>query len=347
MKYSIDLNRYDACPRFNDWLDEQHIDQLGELDILGFRPRPSFVLFSLSQDTYQTSFGDFQQTRQNELRDSVFSDFPSPIAYYFYRFENGYENNLQRLHFLRDTWESIVDVLHAIAIAECRFRRIALAEPLKCNSLLSDSIAQRIQNIELILDQAAAIGVTLGLSRIVTATVLQTMRELNQTRNAFSHSAAQSEAQAHTWIAECIEDVLDVIDDISGLAGVHILKYVCHKDVNTLRCEVFRGHGGTKTLKDVPLTADQVASSGKYFTLDHMLLVCDGSIFSLRPFMHFQSDPSGHATRLCLYRKARGDTPNRLLEYEIAGIAVRHNEDRNIFKPELDEIRGLFGLGPD
>ena len=173
------------------------------------------------------------------------------------------------------------------------------------------------------------------------------MRELNQTRNAFSHSAAQSEVQANTWIVECIEDVFDILDDLSGLADVQVLKYMGQKDGNTLRCEVFRGHGGTKTLRDMPLTPDQVNNSRQYFTLDHMLATCDGSIFSLRPFVHFRVDQSGHATKLCLYRKARGDVPNRRLEYEIAGEATRNDEDRNAFKPELDEIRSLFGLGPD
>jgi hypothetical protein len=347
MKLSIDLNRYDACPPYNDWLDELHVEQSGELDILGFKPRPSLILFSHSQDTYQALFGDFQQSRQDDLRQSVYSDFPSPIAYYFYRFENGYENNLQRLHFLRDTWESIVDVLHAVAVAECRFRRMTLADPLKVGNLLSDSVAQRIQNIELILLHASNAGLSLGLSRIVTPTVLQTMRELNQTRNAFSHSAAQSEAQANTWIIECLEDVIDVLDDLSGLADLQVLKYGGQKDGNTLRCEVFRGHGGTRTLKDIPLTQDQVNDSRQYFVVDHMLAMCDGSIFSLRPFVHFRLDPSGHATKLCLFRKARGDAPNRRLEYEITGEATRQDQDRNAFKPELDEIRSLFGLGPD
>jgi hypothetical protein len=121
MKLQLNLNRYDSCPQYNDWLDQQYFDQSGVLNIFNYQPRPSFVLFSLSQDTYQAAFADFQQQRQEELKQTVFDEFPSPIAHYFYRFENGYENELQRLHFLRDTWEAIVDVLHSAIVAECRF----------------------------------------------------------------------------------------------------------------------------------------------------------------------------------------------------------------------------------
>jgi hypothetical protein len=77
------------------------------------------------------------------------------------------------------------------------------------------------------------------------------MRDLNQSRNSFSHSAAQSDAQARAWIGECYEDVTSVLDDLRGLADVHVLRHVGQVDARTLRCEVFRGHGFTKTIKSI------------------------------------------------------------------------------------------------
>src|SRR6266540_7327237 len=189
MRLQLDPNTYDACPQYNDWLDERYAEQSGTLAILSFQPRPSFVLFSLSQDTYQAAFADFQQQREEELREIVFNEFPSPIAYYFYRFENGYENELQRLHLLRDTWEAITDILHAMAIAECRFNGLSLAGPIAFSHLLSDSVAQRLLNIERIIGHAMSQGTTLNVSRIASIATLGTMRNLNQSRNAFSHSA--------------------------------------------------------------------------------------------------------------------------------------------------------------
>jgi hypothetical protein len=200
MKLHLDLENFDACPRYNDWLDAQYDAKSGFLDILGFRPRPSFVLYSLSQDTYQAAFADFQQQREEEIKQTVFDEFPSSIAHYFYRFENGYENELQRLYLLRDTWEAIIDILHATVVAECRFRQIPLTAPLSFSQLFSDSVAQRLLNIECIAGHTDKQGIALGISQIVKVATLEAMRELNQYRNAFSHSAAQSEVQARTWI---------------------------------------------------------------------------------------------------------------------------------------------------
>src|SRR5262249_11175508 len=146
MKVQLDLSNFDACPQYNQWLDDRYAQEYKLLDIFGYQPRPSFVLFNLSKDTYQAAFDDFRRQREEEVKELVFSDYPSPIAHYFYRFENGYENELQRLHFLRDTWEAIVEVLHAAAVAECRFRRISLVEPIVFSHFLSDSVAQRLLN---------------------------------------------------------------------------------------------------------------------------------------------------------------------------------------------------------
>lgn len=52
MKLQLDPNNYEACPSYNEWLDEQYSEQSGgTLDIRGYQPRPSFVLFTMSPDT--------------------------------------------------------------------------------------------------------------------------------------------------------------------------------------------------------------------------------------------------------------------------------------------------------
>lgn len=347
MRVHLDRNRFDACPPYNEWLDRTYSEEKGELNILTFRPRPSEVLFQMSPDTYEAAFADFQQEREDELKNKVFEDFPSPIAHYFYRFENGYENDLQRLHLLRDTWESIVDVIHAITVAECRHRGVALANPVRFSDLLSDSVAQRLLNIERLMQQAADAGTPLKISQIVPGATLQKMRELNQSRNGFSHSAAQSEAQARTWIGECYGDVIDVLDDIKRLAEIDVYRYLGQVDGLTLRCEHFYGHGFTRTIKPVTLNAAQVAASQRFFQQGQMLVACEGDLFGLRPLVLFKEDAAGHVTKLCLFRRTHGDAPNRKVEYEIVGEAVRHNEDRAIVQAEINELRALFGLAPE
>lgn len=348
MKFQLDLSNFESNSRYNEWLDDQHIEQSGnKLNILGYQPRPSFVLFSLSQDTYQAAFDDFRRQREEDLKEIVFAEFPSPIAHYFYRFENGYENELQRLHFMRDSWEATVDVLHAIATAECRFRKRSLADPIKFSHLLTDSMAQRLLNIERIISQSKAQGVDLQIAEIVSIATLQAMRELNQSRNGFSHSAAQSEAQARTWIIECYEDVIGILDDLRALSRVRVLRYLGQTDNRTLRCEVFRGHGFTKTINSLVVNDNQLGESQRYFRQGEVLISYDECIFSLRPIVYFREDTTGHTTKLCMFRKTRGAGTNRCIEYEVVGESTRWTEDRNLFKPEIDELRGLFGLQPD
>lgn len=346
MKLQLDPNNYEACPPYNEWLDEQYSEQSGRtLDILGYQPRPSLVLFTMSPDTYQAAFSDFTQQREEEIKDSVCNQFPSPIAYYFYRFENGYESELQRLHLLRDTWESVIDILHAIAVAECRHRNIPFADPLKFKDLLTDSVAKRLENIEEITRQLSAAGISPSIARISPAATLAAMKELNQSRNAFSHSAAQSEAQARSWISECYLDVVEVLADLDGLEDIQIVRYLGQVDGTTLRCEIFRGHSSTRTIQKIKISHQQMLDSAKYFQQGQMLVIADGLIFGLRPMIYFREDGAGHTTRLCIFRKTRGEATDRRLEYEIIGEAARHEEDRRNFATEINELRVLFGLG--
>ena len=78
-----------------------------------------------------------------------------------------------------------------------------------------------------------------------------------------------------------------------------------------------------------------------------MLALMQEYVFSLRPLIFFREDPSGHATKLCVFRKTEGDGSDRRLQYEIVGEATRWDQARVSFRTELDELRGLFGLGPD
>lgn len=347
MKLQLDPNNYSACQQYNDWLDEQYSEQSGPLDIFGYQPRPSLVLFTMSPDTYEATFSDFIQQREEEIKGSVCNLFPSPIAYYFYRFENGYENDLQRLHFLRDTWESVIDILHALAVAESRHRQLPLTDPLKFKDLLTDSVAKRLENIEGIVNQLSAVGVIPSVAQISPTATLLAMKDLNQSRNAFSHSAAQSEAQARNWISECYVDVLEILAGLDGLENIHIVRYLSQVDGTTLRCEVFRGHSSTRTIQNIKISHQQMIDSARYFQQGQMLVIAGGLIFGLRPMIHFREDGVGHTTRLCIFRKTRGDAPDRRFEYEVVGEAVRQDESRTHFSAELTELRGLFGLGAD
>lgn len=347
MRFRLNPADFNSCPQFNLWLDESHEEEHGHLEILSYQPRASEVLFQMSPRTYKAAFSDFLAEHDEDLKRTVTEGFPSPIAHYYYRFENGYESDLQRLHLLRDTWEAIIDVLHAISVSEMRFRGITFPDPIKFSHLLSDRIADRLLNVERIVASAQARGISLSVSKIARQPVLEQMRELNQTRNAFSHHAAQSEVQARAWIVECYEDVIGILDDIRALENCSLLRYMGQTDGSTLRCESFKGHGFTRTIQPIKLTANQVQQSQRYFQQGQMLALFEGSLFSVRPLMFFREDATGNMTKPCIFRKTHGDGPNRLIEFAVVGDSISVDESRLAFQVEMDELRALFGLGAD
>src|SRR6266496_6653827 len=110
------------------------------------------------------------------------------------------------------------------------------------------------------------------ISQIAPLVTLQAMKELNQSRNAFSHSAAQSEMQARNWINECLEDVLDILSDLEGLKSVQIARYISQAGLN-LRCELFRGYSSTRTIRSIPITNQQMIDSARYFQPGQVIVV--------------------------------------------------------------------------
>src|SRR6185369_530193 len=111
-----------------------------------------------------------------------------------------------------------------------------------------------------------------------------------------------------------------------------------------VRGELFKGHSLTRTISSFCLTAQQAVTSIRFLRQGEILCLAGPRLFSVRPLIHSIEVDSGHRTNLCAYRKARGDVPNRHLEYEVIGEATRREEDRAQFKAELDELRALFGL---
>jgi hypothetical protein len=347
MNFGADKDNYDKLPDFNEWVDLQFTAENRDLEVLGFRPRPSLVLHQLSFDTYEVALADYRAQKEEELKEVVTSEFPAPIAHYFYRFLYGSENELQRLHFLRDTWEAIINFLHALVVGETRFLCLSLTAPLKFSELLSDKLNARLLNIERLLDYAIANGVTLESEKVVSKALLTKIRELNQTRNAFSHIGAQSEEQARQFISESYVDVIDVLEQLKRLREIKVMRYLNQQGLKNVRHERFDGHSMTKTIKDLQLTKTQVNDSARYLQNDQLIVACGKRFFGLRPFYYFEQDPNGHLTKLCFYKQAKGNSPNRKLVFEVVGESREVKFDRGIFKPELDELRTMFGLAPD
>jgi hypothetical protein len=200
-------NKYEKNSDFNEYLDEE-----GEIEIEGITFQRSWVLYNLDPIAYDSALRDFRQRIEEDFKEMVCNDFPTPIAYPFYRSEWGYENSIQRLLFLRDTWESLIFVLYAIVVGEFLFLEIPMNDTkIKKKEILSDRLYSKLDIIKQLLKLEHLKNYEFNSLNIISNEVIKKIIELNQTRNAFSHSPALSEAQATKIYSECYPDVFSVL----------------------------------------------------------------------------------------------------------------------------------------
>lgn len=345
-----DKSKFDSNPAFNAWIDSQFAESNGgDLSILGKVLRPSEVLHQLSFDAYEAAFPQFRKFREQNVVEKVTEQFPINIAYPFSRFLEGSENNIQKLQFLRDTWEGLINFIHAIVIGEARHDKMDLTIPLpagnlKCGNILSDKLNDRIQTIEGVLQLATQTGVTFEVAKLFDPALISIIRDLNQTRNAFSHTAALSEDQALQYINECYDDVCDVLEGFVGLTSVRLLRYDRLNGVK-MRHERFDGHSNTRRFIETQVTSTMISASLPLLVSEETLLMIGGKLFSLRPLLHFM--PIGQVTHVGYLKKAKGDAPDRKIVFELVGESKEVEENRIQFQAAINEIRALFKQPPE
>ncbi|MEA3186916.1 MAG: hypothetical protein QOD99_746 [Chthoniobacter sp.] len=344
MKATPDQANFNSAESFNAWIDDRFQNENGgSLQILGQALRPSEVLHRFSFAGYLAAFPEFKQHWEETLITKVVSDFPILIAHPFYRFLEGSENETQRFQFLRDTWEGLINCVHALVVSEARAAGMALVAPAKCGTILTDKLSDRLDTIEQILTQAAAAGLALESANVVDLSMIATIKQLNQTRNAFSHTGAIAEDQAKNYITECLDDVFDVLDAFSGLKEVRLMRYDSLNGMQ-LRHERFDGHANTKRFGTIALSAATAGVVMPLLSKDETLMIVRGKVISVRPFITFIPHAAGgHVTQVAFLKKTKGAAPDRRIIYEIVGEANEIEHDRTLYQPVINDIRALFG----
>lgn len=334
-------NKYEKNSDFNEYLDEE-----GEIEIEGITFQRSWVLYNLDPIAYDSALRDFRQRIEEDFKEMVCNDFPTPIAYPFYRSEWGYENSIQRLLFLRDTWESLIFVLYAIVVGEFLFLEIPMNDTkIKKKEILSDRLYSKLDIIKQLLKLESLKNYEFNSLNIISNEVIKKIIELNQTRNAFSHSPALSEAQATKIYSECYPDVFSVLQDLENFKDVQLMRYRGQEGhPHNLRCETFRGHAMTKTIETITIDQDQLSNSVKYLDEKYLLVMNNKHIYSISPFLHFKQDASGHQTSICFCKKKSGEEPNQKLGFEILGTGENFELKLDDFRSEITKLHSLLSL---
>ncbi|MBK8006034.1 MAG: hypothetical protein IPK12_19515 [Gemmatimonadetes bacterium] len=283
---------------------------------------PADVLNNLAPDAARRGRDDaFLQVR-TELEQSVCEQFPAPIAIPFHGFLEGPRQSLQRLHRLRDTWESIVRLLTALALSEAA-RFAPSLRPLmvrdgkdqrwrECRrrDLYSDKLAVRIGLIEGVLHRAEEEGIELHVASLVPLEVLAEVRRLNVVRNGFSHEATKSDAQAQAIIDEAHPIVREVLLDLRDIQSIELLRIHTIQAGGRAEVEKLRGHAQSRRIRDLPLDSDAASVAMSATPVDGMSRVLarlGGLTLDLSPFLYTVDDDTGHRTRILDFKSKKGD----------------------------------------
>lgn len=325
----------------NDFNEE--LDKLYTVEIASFTFRASQVLQTMDPEGYRLALQDFRQQRLENFKEVISNQFPAPVAYHFYRTEWGYENDIQRLHCLRDVWESLVYVLYALVIGEFRCAHIPLQTSRgTMEHLLSNTMNDKLGTITDLLNFASNQGYDLACSALIDVEIIEKIRELNRVRNGFSHSAAISEEQARQLFDVYYDQVLSILQQVEALGNVTLIRFAGYgRQPREYRFETFVGHAMTRTYLKQNLSQDQYNACVDYLHPDNILALFKDRIYSVSPFLHFVSRDEGHQTRLCFYKTRRGGH----FHYEVLGEVREQPFQQAVFANEVNELQAL--LSPD
>jgi hypothetical protein len=301
---------------YRTWCEETY----GEVALGDETFHPADILDQLAPDAARRARIDALDQAYDDIEQGACERFPSIVAVPFQRFLEGPRAGITRLHQLRDTWESLIRLLAALALAEAstlaaggclRIRESAAQALRECKrrDLYSDKLAIRIGLIEAVLRWANEAPVSLTIAQVVPIEVLDEIRRMNSIRNGFSHEATKSDKQARELIEEAYPTVRDLFLDLRDLQEVNLFRI---KSINptgpVAEIERLFGHSQNQRIADFPLDAETLAivlGAGKVGGLDRVLAGLDRRVIDLSPFIYASDDVSGHRTRLLEFKSKR------------------------------------------
>lgn len=295
---------------FNDSLDEA-----GQFDVAGILFYPSRILYEMEPIGYVEAFQEFQDAEFERLKETVYNQYPSSIAYNFRLSEKGEgaSDPVRKLLHLKDTLESIVFVLYAIVWGEVRHKNIDLKtaqvfvsagangnpvyEPFNTRKLLSDALKTKIQNIKAIIEYSQANG--LGLQcEVIEVVLLDKLLALQDIRNDISHHAAPTREEAEAELLLVIPLFKEMLSLTEFLADCKILRFESFD--TRCKCEEFNGHFLNKEFGHFDFAADQgyVLGLGQ----EQLFIKWVNQVFSISPFLHYHNVAGRRESYLSLFK---------------------------------------------
>jgi hypothetical protein len=303
---------------YREWCELSYgIVKVGEEEF-----HPADVLDQLAPDAARRGRDEASAQARSDLEQIVTEQFPAPIAVPFYGFLEGTRQPHQRLYRLRDSWESLIRLLAALALAEAARHGEAVA-PLvlregkdqgwrgcKRGDLCSDKLAVRIGLVEGVLHRSKEVGVDLQVASLVPLDVIAEIRRLNVVRNGFSHDTTKSEAQSEAIVDEAYPVLRDVLLDLREMQSIELLRVYSIKPGQQVEVERLVGHSQSRRIQELEVDSEAITVAVSATPVDGMSRVLarvNGLTLDLSPFLYAADDESGHRTRVFHFKRKLGD----------------------------------------
>lgn len=315
---------------------------------------PADVLEAMAPDAARRGRDECLAITRAELEQDVCEQFPAPIAVPFHSFLQGPRSPLIRLHRLRDTWESLVRLLAALALSEAEAIETPLA-PLVLRDginqrwrgctrrdLLSDKLSVRIGLIEGVLKRARDLGVELQISALLPIDVLGEVRRLNVVRNSFSHASTKSDTQAKAIIEETYPCLLEVLLDLRDMQNIDLLRIPSIQAGGQADVERLNGHAQSRRFSELTLDAAATAlvtSAGAVEGMDRVFAHVGELTLDLSPFLYAADNDTGHRTNVWGFRFKK----NNRWHMECVADSITNTSRSGPHEDQLMRFESLLG----
>lgn len=307
-----------------DYLDRryqsfnQSLDEDGKVFIAESEFSPSSILFEMDPIGYVDAYTVFKEEEFERLKESIYKYYPSSIAYHFRLSEKGEgaSDPVRKLLHLKDTWESIVFVLHALLWGEIRHKEIDLKvaevyvsegangnpvfQHFKTGRLLSDALKTKIYSVKAVVEFSKANNLELKCEAITTE-LLDKLLALQNIRNDISHHATPTKEEAEAELLSVSPLFKEMLSLTGFLSNCRLLRF--ESFATTCKCEEYNGHALNKEFDDFAFDAAQnyVLALGQ----EQIFVKWEEDVFSLSPFLHYTKDQVGRESYLSVYKRKR------------------------------------------
>ena len=315
----LEAERLDPDPRFTErrkvrdeedyraWCESSY----GMIEIGQEQFHPVHVLETMAPDAARRGRDEWSAMIREDLEQAVCEQFPAPIAVPFHSFLEGSRSPLTRLYRLRDTWESLIRFLAALALSEAATITTPLTPLLlrdgmgqgwrECTrrDLVSDKLSVRIGLIEGVLHRAHELRIDLQVASLLPVDVLGEVRRLNVVRNSFSHEAAKSEVQAQALIEDAYPVFYEVMLDLRDIQNIELIRVHNIQAGGKAEVERLNGHAQSRRISELDLdvdTAELVMSATPVEGMDRVFARVGGLTLDLSPFLYAADNDTGHRT---------------------------------------------------